>query len=204
MTSEKRILVTGCGRSGTRFMYKLLHKTGIKTEHEKEAEEATVSWHYFNPVKDTYKPFQNIENFNWTRKNWSRYLKFLQIRNPRDSCSSIQTFTAASWEYIESVFPQVKLSNNIKEKSIVYWTLWNYNIIPEADYIYDLDDAYKYYSKICSYFNLEPISDIFYEKLVKQKINSRNHNTFNHEKYLPKSLIHEYEFILKFLNYDRK
>lgn len=189
---KNKILVTGCGRSGTMFTSKALIECDLKVKHERIEKDGAVTWAYFNSERIPH--FFRIKEIDW-----NDYHKFLQIRDPQQACCSMQTAGTESWNYIESVFSEIKTIKDRKEKIVTYWILWNYNISKSADYCYDLKNGYEYLKKMCEIMKKNPIDEKRYQELTTEKINTRKYKEFDHTKYIPANLKNEYEHVINIM-----
>jgi hypothetical protein len=141
----KRFIVTGCPRSGTRYMATLLEALGPRVGHEKvfgireglgtrdprwKKWEGDVSWLAvpFLPVEDT--------------------VVLHQVRHPLEFVRSVLGFGFLSDERAELPFPQVVRRHAPEvyepgaeaERGATMWKVWNERVVPHADFTYRLED----------------------------------------------------------------
>jgi len=104
----KKLLVTGCGRSGTAYTTQLLNAWGVLVGHEKQQKDGCVSWY----------EMPNIKNYS---------IVLHQYRHPLKVIASMQTASAFSWNYIYQQ-SGVQGKNPIY-RSAEYWIVWNEMIL---------------------------------------------------------------------------
>lgn len=191
-----RVIITGCARSGTTFMTKVLQASGLDFVHERHfGRHGIVSWGYFDSPKKAihFHPIDSLEKLPFP--------KFIQIRDPQKVCNSMRTTGSSSWGYIEDVLPEVKLTKSPEEKTVIYWTLWNYKLLKQITSVYNIKNSYRLYSTVCNMFAVNPMSLSDYNNFETKKINTRNnpHSLFDHSKYIPSSIRSEYDTVVKVL-----
>ena len=76
-----KVLITGCGRSGTSYMSSLMRKTGLDMPHEVMGRDGMVGW---QQARDT-------SGFD---------IVLHQVRHPLRAISSAQTIRIGSWRII--------------------------------------------------------------------------------------------------------
>jgi hypothetical protein len=94
---EKRLLVTGCGRSGTKFIAALLQNLGMDVRHEQMGADGIATW--CMAVESDDSP--------WGGGRRGVHFKTIlhQVRHPLKVIPSLLTFTSPSWEFIEQYVP---------------------------------------------------------------------------------------------------
>lgn len=114
---SKRVLVTGCGRSGTTYVSLLLRRCGLDVPHEHKmgidgisswlfaAESSEVPW---GPSPCAYR-FELVVHL---------------VRDPLSSIPSIATFGRSAWDYIARHAP-IDPSAHLLVRSARYWLHWN-------------------------------------------------------------------------------
>jgi len=100
-----KILITGCGRSGTRYVSEALKEWGLDVGHEIEGKNGTADW---------YKAL-NPKGYD---------LVLHQVRHPLDAIMTLHTLSDQSWEFI-SKNTTVKESDPMDLKCMKYWFEWN-------------------------------------------------------------------------------
>jgi len=143
-----KLIVTGCPRSGTMFMSRLLSQGGISCNHE---------FFYGMPGQATAKS-RAIAEASWLavpflgrdKKEWGAKVIHI-VRNPLKQMSSLahmhvfeeHAFRANPY----SMFKELHLPNlrrhRLLDRYIYFWVRWNDSIIKHADFTYRLEDIVK-------------------------------------------------------------
>jgi len=201
--TNSRVIITGCARSGTTFMTKVLQASGLDFVHERHfGRHGIVSWGYFDSPRKAihFNRHESLEQ--------STFPKFMQIRDPQKVCNSIRSVVDkphasgfSSWGYIEDILPEVKLTKSPEEKTVIYWTLWNHKLLEHVNSVYNIKNSYRLYSTVCNMFAVNPMSLSDYNNFETKKINTRNnpHSLFDHSKYIPSSIRSEYDTVITVL-----
>ena len=83
----KKIIIIGCGRSGTGYIHKFFQRAGLDFGHEVEMQ---------NGQSNHYKTFDDLSEYD---------VILHQIREPLKVISSLQTFREDTWNYF---YPRIK------------------------------------------------------------------------------------------------
>lgn len=155
-----RILITGCGRSGTKFTSHLIKNLGLNVKHEKPGKNGTIDWHLAPILKNIHSDFNVILH---------------QVRHPIKVISSMQNTN--SWKYIEKFLPQTK-NKDIIHRSMIYWFKWNQMVEPYAHFRYQLEEIEEeiVFNEICKLLKVKADKSC----ITKTKNNPRNFNKRNH------------------------
>lgn len=163
----KKILIIGCGRSGTTYTSEILKKMGINIGHEIDSEDGIISW---------YMTVDGIPPFNLPKR--SSYIFDIiihQVRNPLKVIASAQTFHVESWKYIYAHIPEINKNDSLLIKSAKYWYYWNLLAEKRSMYTYRIEDFGKIANKI-----VEDVGFGSYDQVILKKystnINSREHS----------------------------
>ena len=114
---DRRLLLTGCARSGTTYMSVVLRRCGFDITHEKRmGDDGICSWLFasessappWGPVPDDFRFDHTIH----------------LVRHPLSAIPSIATLSRESWEYVASVLP-LNPSDPPLLKAARYWLHWN-------------------------------------------------------------------------------
>lgn len=119
-----RVLITGCGRSGTRYTAKVLNKLDIAVGHEKDGPDGRVSW---IPVGVPVFDFSAYEHV------------FHQVRHPLETIASFTTAGADSWNLIHDC-TGLDLALPVVLRSAMYWVSWNLLVEQIAEWRYRIED----------------------------------------------------------------
>ena len=126
------ILITGIGRSGTKYTALTLKKAGIKVGHEQLFTDGTVCW--------KHAPFAS--EFDYV---------FHQVRNPIDCISSMQTISPESMRYMAK-FVQIDMSKPWIHQCMEAWFNWNILCEKHAKYTYRVEEIEKHWDNIFTKF----------------------------------------------------
>ena len=129
----KKLLVTGCGRSGTTYMNVFLRASGWDVNHEWMGGDGSVSWLLGAETdKAPWGPLARDFEFEHI---------FHQVREP---LKVIQSFynspPLATWLWISHCIPQVKMSDTKLTKCAKYWIHWNKMVEAKAEWRYRIED----------------------------------------------------------------
>lgn len=127
------LLITGCARSGTMFMSRLMLRSGIDAPHESMGGDGIVSW----------LMAVDAEKAPWGpgRHNYTFDHIFHQVRNPLKSVNSIYNSESnESWRYICKNMPEISMKADLLTRSVQYWVYWNLHIEKIAEWRYRIED----------------------------------------------------------------
>ena len=115
----KKLLIIGCGRSGTKYAAELLQEFGIDVRHEVMGEAGMVSW--FATFEDCCSlPGEHLPSISH-----SDYLILHQVRHPLKTIASLRTITERSWQRIALHVPEVRQTTSLLARCMHYWYVWN-------------------------------------------------------------------------------
>lgn len=172
LKSNKKILITGCGRSGTTFVCEFLKSLGLKVGHEKDIEKnGIVSWQL------TF----NEHEFGHNRAQVEDYSQFDHIihiiRNPLDSFQSYPTIKRGSWECICKNIPEIKLDDDSESKFVKYWCLWNKKAEKLSEVTIKIEELREKIPLLLELFNIKNADEYevrdLYDIYSKSDFNSR-------------------------------
>jgi hypothetical protein len=138
---EKFLLVTGCARSGTVYITKVMQQCGIDIHHEYIGKHGVCSW--LMAVDDETAPYG-------PGSAGIRFQHVLhQVRDPIKTISSVYTTeNDKSWKYVIKHIPQIQWSDPHIVKCAKYWYYWNLKAAQKADYSYCIENIEKEWSNI--------------------------------------------------------
>ena len=138
---EKRLLVTGCGRSGTKYTAELLQNLGLDVQHEEMGADGIATW--CMAVDCAGSPWGGGR----------RGIKFgtilHQVRHPLKVIPSLTTFTAPSWRFIAKFVP-VAPNEPILLRAAKYWYYWNQQAERISGWRYRIETLSNIYPEFCS------------------------------------------------------
>jgi len=100
-------LITGCGRSGTKYIVEILKSIGVEAGHEKPGKDGTVDWHLAISRSPDYDFILH------------------QVRHPLRTIESMHSAMGSSWEFICKRVMDIRMDMDILERSMAYWYYWN-------------------------------------------------------------------------------
>lgn len=122
----KKTLITGCARSGTRYISEILCTLDYDVPHERDGKNGTASFfHITSPLK-----YDVI---------------FHQVRHPLRAISSMHTLTTWSWYGAKEGPNIIKHLPIVKDKVILlqcakYWYYWNKKCEYLSEFTYKVED----------------------------------------------------------------
>lgn len=158
------LLITGCGRSGTSYIAKVLNKSGIDCPHEGVGSAGTVSW---------FSTYRGLSLTHHLAPDLVFQHTFHQVRHPLSTISSVYySFDPVSWGFIERHTPQIHSRDSLLEKSAKYWYYWNLKGDSISEWTYRIEDIERVWPEFCRRLgvNINP-------KVLNEV--PRNENTWN-------------------------
>ena len=180
---EKKLLITGCGRSGTLYSTNLFSELGLDILHELDANthpergrDGFSSW--FLAVDDPHPP-QGPSGIG----NEFEYVLH-QVRHPLPVIGSFAQFIlqkgSKSPEFIEKYIPDLKTifenpELNFKQKLILqgalYWYEWNLLALEKATETIRLENIGRELPRLCDVLGVDYAADVL--SRVSSKTNER-------------------------------
>ena len=171
-SNVKKLIIIGCGRSGTTYTSQLLKKNGYDVGHEVIGANGISSWYLVSDKQFHLETpgFDFFKNYEFTVVH--------QVRNPLDSISSMLTAQNYSWDFIDK-----ELSLNMRKESILlqsmkYWFYWNKAAQKKAVWTYKIEELDENLSKLLSIAKFKT-KKIKYVDSVSKKTNSRKHRSLS-------------------------
>ena len=134
MRITKKLLIVGCGRSGTRYTTKVLCRAGLNVGHETDGEIGRVDWNYVHP------PPGEIGRYS---------LVLHQVRHPLRVIESFHSAGRASWGRIAKADPEI-MGGTLLERCVRYWVRWNAAAERMAAWTYRVEDMEDVVPRILS------------------------------------------------------
>jgi hypothetical protein len=137
-----RILITGCGRSGTNYVAKSLSSIGLPFSHEGFPQKGLAAW----PLAvrhDGPMPWMLFKQSDVTFKP-----VFHQVRHPLDVIASTQTFATSSWRYIKNYIP-LDEGDSLLLRCMKYWHHWNLKAEEIAEWRYRVESFSEIFPEFC-------------------------------------------------------
>lgn len=139
---EFLVLITGCGRSGTKYMATLMQRSGLDLQHEEPGRNGSIAWPmavdaFYSPWGECFKQhkFKHV---------------FHQVRNPLDTISSwyFNTMTTSSWNYIYDHIPEILPEEPTFVQCAKYWLYWNIEAEKKAEWRFRIEDIEVVFDEI--------------------------------------------------------
>ncbi len=161
--SIRRVLITGCGRSGTKYTSFLLRRLGLDVPHERVGRDGIASWYL--AVDAARVPF------GAARGRLEFEQAFQQVRHPLRVIASAATFKEATWRFICEHVP-VGMDEPLLLRSARYWHYWNLEAGKIADWRYRIEDLEGAFAQLCS--RLEVKADPEAVRRLSSDVNTRS------------------------------
>jgi hypothetical protein len=157
------LLVTGCPRSGTKYIAKLLTKLGRDIGHEKMGRHGISSWCMavqapkapWGPAREGHHKFEVI---------------FHQVRNPVFNIPSLSTLKDKSWEFIYEHTPCDPMEPLLL-RAAKLWYHWNLHAQNIAHWRYRIEQLEDVFPEFCERARVYPDGAVL--KRLGVNINSR-------------------------------
>jgi len=131
---RKRLLIVGCGRSGTMYTARLLNSFGLDIGHERIGPDGAIGWALAGSV-----PFRNHrgEMPDPRAYEWGTILH--QVRNPLDAIASMMTHHRRVFEYMERELALEPLGPRLRRAARA-WLAWNRHCEQLAAWTYPIEE----------------------------------------------------------------
>jgi len=145
LPEDKRIVIIGCGRSGTKFISK--HLGLIHEKHKPERNPFKSIGRFFGLIDKEKIPDKGIacwqavvdDNSYYTIESTDYVLH--QVRNPIDTISSCHAIKQKeSWNLIISNIKEINEDDSLLLKCMKYWYYWNKIAEKRASKTYRIED----------------------------------------------------------------
>jgi hypothetical protein len=145
-TASRKLLVTGCGRSGTRYLTFVLRRLGLDVRHEEIGRDGTASWCLaVNPDSAPWGPAATAADFDNV---------FLQIRHPLSVIASCASLRQESWQFI-SEHIECPAGEPIILRAAKYWFYWNERAEEIATWRYRIEELDDVFDEFCHRLRVE-------------------------------------------------
>lgn len=142
--SKRKLLISGSGRSGTKFTAKLLKKLGQKVDHERVDDYGTVSWYFC--IQDAewypYHPWDPRRVHSGERGQHYEFETILhQTRHPLKAIASMMKVHQVidyEWAYEHGLIRSMDDKPLVKAMSL--WSSANFAIEERAHWQYRMED----------------------------------------------------------------
>lgn len=143
----KNILITGCGRSGTRYVSYLIDQLGLDVGHERMGRDGIASW--YMAVASDRSPFGPAS------ADYLFKIILHQVRHPLAVIPSTLSFKGRSWDYICENLGLDPHQEPLR-LGLAYWYSWNLRAGELADWRYRIEDIADIFSEFCHRLGVPP------------------------------------------------
>ena len=164
---RKKIVATGCPRSGTTYMATALSLHGLDVKHEELGSDGVSSWAWAG------KDLDKIESAKSFRRENAVVIH--NVRSPLPAISSLMTLSTKSWPWAEDHISIPSARDKIV-RVMAFWVNWNKLAESMADLSFMLEDfsiGGEAYFGVCKVCGIEPRPEIV--KGIPQNLNAREH-----------------------------
>lgn len=121
----KKLLITGCARSGTGYSATIMKRLDFDFGHERKAKDGRSSWHYVNKDRSEFD------------------IVVHQVRYPLDVIASCHLLTDLSWQRANAGDARIRLQDNILRRAMCYWLYWNQKAENISLFTYQVENLKK-------------------------------------------------------------
>ena len=134
-----KIMIIGCGRSGTTYTSKLFNSLGYKVGHERLERNGISSWLLVSNQQKVFigPSFEELKSLNLPVVH--------QVRHPLKAISSFQATGHQSWQFLAYEIPINYEEDSKVLKGMKYWYYWNLMAEEKSSFTYqveNLDDVF--------------------------------------------------------------
>jgi hypothetical protein len=159
---NKTLLITGCGRSATKYIAVLFSNLGLDVRHEAMGQDGVANWCMA----------VDCDNPPWgVGRRGIRFKKiFHQVRHPLDVIPSLTTFQSQSWEFIARYIP-CPVEEPILLRATKFWYYWNIQTERIAHWRYRVEAIDTVFDELCCRAGVKANRDVL--QSTSRLINSR-------------------------------
>lgn len=146
---KKMIIITGCGRSGTQYMWRVLRDLGFDVGHEEWGKDGQVGFHAAVNLRGAAlnRPWREVQDPE-------NDVVLQQVREPLGTISSVQTFQDYSWDFI-CEHSAVDRHAPLVVRCMQYWYFWNLMAERWASFIYQIERLETAWPTICENIGID-------------------------------------------------
>ena len=162
----KQIVITGCGRSGTKYIARVLERVNLEVLHERTGLDGHSDWH-------TASPLAPAEPRGPDRLTGAVVLH--QVREPVAVISSARVFAESSWEFIYKNLPQIQGWMPRTYRCMAYWFYWNLLAESQAEWTYRVESLFEpaTFNEFCRRTGIKPTQE---QIINMQKVSTRKNS----------------------------
>jgi hypothetical protein len=138
--ATRLVLVTGCGRSGTRYVTFVLRRLGLDVPHERLGRDGMASWTMAVDASERpYGPPSETVRFRQV---------FHQVRHPLAVIRSVATFGPESWAFVYAHTP-CRPDDPVVVRGGKYWLAWTAQADRSAMWTYRVEALGEALPELC-------------------------------------------------------
>lgn len=165
MMLDRKLLVVGCGHSGTMYMAHLLQKIGLDIPHERPVgRDGIVRWSYTHLYKDELQnPVFRGEEHNEDFLLPDDVMVMHLVRHPLKVIASVTQLTDGIWEFVGARAKHHGVSWNPLDnphplRGMRLWLLWNLFAEELADFRYRVEELPEIFPELLEKLGLPSMS----------------------------------------------
>lgn len=144
---HRLLLVTGCGRSGTRYASFVLRRLGLDVRHERLGADGIASWTMaVDAARTPWGPGSRGLSFD---------VVLHQVRHPLGVIASAATLDARSWTFIAE-HTGCRPSDPPLVRAARYWCAWNEHAERRAALTYRVEALADAFEDVCGLLGVRP------------------------------------------------
>lgn len=146
MNAKDKILITGCHRGATQYIWMIMRLCGLGVQHEYMGRDGTVDW--FAMYQDRKKTVGGPENFGKV---------IHQMRHPLDNIDSLRLLSTDTWNWIKQWIPYSEKAelNNI-QKGMEAWYYWSLRGKEISHFRYRVEAIDDVFEDLCEFIGVKP------------------------------------------------
>jgi len=142
-------LITGCGRSGTKYITKVLELSGLDVKHEGFGKDGSVSWPL--AVNADEYPEYHEEVFKLPKFD----VVLHQTRHPLKTIKSFMVVASpSSWNFVYNHTP-ITEDMSLLDRAVRYWYYWNLQAESIADMTYRIENLKGRWEEFCGMLKIK-------------------------------------------------
>jgi len=143
---QRLVLVTGCGRSGTRYTTFVLRRLGLDVGHERVGRHGVAAW--------TLAVDADAVPWGQSPRSLRFDVVLHQVRHPLAVVSSARSFKAESWRFVCRHVP-CSPDDPVVVRAAAYWYHWNVAAERRADLTFRVEAIRDALPRICSLLGVD-------------------------------------------------
>lgn len=164
-----KIMILGCGRSGTTYTSKLFKSYGYSVGHERLGKHGISSWLLVSDKKEVFlgPSYYQLSELDLPSVH--------QVRHPVKTIASCQSTGHQSWEFLSDEI-SIDLNKDSKIlRGMKYWLYWNLKAEERAIYTYRVENLEESFPKLLEIGGFSTNQKV--QKIVSKKTNTRPHSS---------------------------